>query len=196
MKAARKGGGGCPSQRMRASKAAFGLALALAAVCFIDVPGSLGRVSAGVRATSGANSALTSAEGADAADLGEGAEKMVFDLFEGCAGPALGEEGAVPDGFGEEVADPQAIGCAWTVCEGSTAALYFEAPLQVARKGVEGQMEDNGWTEVQDASGDYCSTFVKGSGRYRWAYVVYSEVSSDSVACFTLQGAAAEQERR
>lgn len=194
MRTVRWRGGGRPDQRTRALRAASGVAVALAIVCFVDVPGSFGRAFAGMHAVAEAHSILASDGGADAESIAEDAQDTVVDLFEILTGPMPGEEGALPEAFGEEVADPQAMGCSWTVCEGDTVALYFETPLKGAKERVERQMAGNGWVEVKDASGDYCSTYVKGSGRYRWAYVVYSEVSSTSIACFTLQGTTAEQE--
>lgn len=176
------------SQRHRAAKAAFGLAGALALACGVNVPFALSRGCEAVRvAVCGSQSLsapdiLATSGGAPSDTAG-----FVFDFFDACAQAPPYQQDALPDGFSELVNDPWGIGSESTVCCGNTAALFFDRPLETVKEELEAEMGKNGWAKVEQADSASCSTFVKDTGRYRWAYVVYSRMSSVTVATFSLQ---------
>lgn len=98
------------------------------------------------------------------------ASSPVFNEF---AALMRGEEratGTVPASFADEVFDPSWLGEARSASDGTVLGFVTTRSADEVSARCAGDMSAKGWTRVQSGRVDSAS-FVKETGRYRWAYL-------------------------
>lgn len=165
-----------PCKRAMHALVVLGASIALA--CVLDASHAHGeRGLQSVHAAAVGAECLLAAQGAGTmSDLGDDAGNVVFDLYQDSVGSVGERWDCVPEGFAQEVFDPDDLGCSEVVSSPGTVGLVCCGTRDRVLQRVAGLMEVNGWRTADDAS-VLCRTFVKSQGTYRWAYITCSEIS-------------------
>lgn len=162
----------------RAMHALVALGASIACACILDascMPGKGGLQS--VHAAAAGVECLLAAQGAGTmGDLGDDAENVVFGLYRDSVGSVGERWNLAPEGFAQEVFDPDDLGCSAVVSSPGTVGLVCCGTRDGVLQRIADLMEANGWRTADDANA-LCTTFVKSQGTYRWAYVTCSEIS-------------------
>lgn len=108
----------------------------------------------------------------------EDGSRAPFALFELLDGYSDYEMNALPDGFSEEVLGPDDLGdCAACYCSDGVVGMVFEGDSEDLSDAAASVLEGKGWKLADKGPSGSGMTFLKGSGRYRWAYLACSQVS-------------------
>ena len=187
----RRDAGTVEPQVRRLARAVALIVLGMSAIwCAGHALGHARTVADGVRvAAQGAEYALAQG-GPDALeDMGDEADELVFRLFEGSAGRVGAAWGELPELFAEELVDPKSLGSSDVVSASGTVAFLCNGSSQQVRETVREGLEGKGWTLVCSDEGSAGDTYVKASGRYRWAFITTSEISGTVTVSMTVVGA-------